>query len=100
MQRKRWTFEKENQQTRQSSLAATRPFDHNNIKLLRHLKLAVEGPCEAASLTLRVGESLGGHFPLDQHSEEGQHRPHPQDDPRKPAHWLLWRHLKKKHLEY
>lgn len=48
------------------------------------------------SLTLCVGKSLCCDFPLDQHTQEGEDRPHPQDDPGEPAHWLLWCHLQVK----
>lgn len=53
--------------------------------------------CNVATLTLCVRKSLCSDFPLDQHSEEGQHRPHSHDDPSKPAHWFLRRHLQRLH---
>lgn len=55
-------------------------------------------PCaHGPALTLCVGKPLCCDFPLDQHPEEGEDRPHPQDDPGEPAHWLLWCHLQVKH---
>ena len=47
------------------------------------------------TLTFCVRKSLCSDLPLDQHSKEGQHRPDPQNDPCKPAHWLLWCHLQR-----
>lgn len=50
---------------------------------------------KAITLTLCVRKSLCSDFPLNQHSEECQDRPHPHDHPSKPAHWLLGIHLQK-----